>query len=74
MVLPTMRRPAILDGLAQGEALLADDAVAEALVGDAAFVGGLGGGGEPAFVNAAAVGAVSIGVVGMELEAQAGKN
>ena len=50
----------------------ADDAVAQALVGHAAFVGGLGGGGEPAFVNAAAVGAVGVGVVGVELDAQAG--
>jgi len=63
---------AIGDGLAQGEAALADDAVAEALVGDAAFVGGLGGGGEPALVNAAAVGAVGVGVVGVELDAEAG--
>jgi len=63
---------ALGNGLAQGEALVAGDAIAQAFVGDAAFVGGLGGGGEPAFVNAAAVGAVGVGVVGVELDAQAG--
>ena len=63
---------AVGDRLAQREASLADHAVAEALVGHAAFVGGLGRRGEPALVNAAAVGAVGVGVVGVELDAQAG--
>ena len=62
---------AIRDRLAQREPLFADDAVAEALVGHATLVGGLGRGGEPALVNAAAVGAVGVGVVGVELDAQA---
>ena len=51
---------------------LADHAVAQALVRHAAFVGGLGGGGEPALVNAAAVGAVGVDVVRVQLDAQAG--
>jgi hypothetical protein len=62
---------AIRDRLPQREAFFADHAVAEALVGHAALVGRLGGGGEPALVNPAAVGAVGVGVVGMELDAQA---
>src|SRR5208283_1904176 len=63
---------AIRDCLAQREALPVHHAVAQALVADAAFVGGLGGGGEPAFVYAPAVGAVGVGIVGVQLDAQAG--
>ena len=63
---------AVGDRLAQGEALLSYHAVAEPLVGHAAFVGGFSCGGEPALVNAAAVGAIGVGIVGVELDAQAG--
>ncbi len=45
--------------------------VAEAFVGHATFVGGFGGAGEPAFVDAAAVGAVGVVVAGVELDAAA---
>ena len=65
-------RAAIFDGLGEGEALVADDGVAEALVVGAALVGGDGGGGEPAFVDAAAVQAVGVGVIGVEFDAEAG--
>jgi hypothetical protein len=58
--------------LTQSKAFLAHDAVAQALVRHAAFVGGFGGGSEPTFVNAAAVQAVGVGVVGMKLDAQTG--
>jgi len=58
--------------LAQGEPLPARDAVAEPLVGHAALIGGLGGRGKPALVNAAAMGAIGVGVVRVQLDAQAG--
>src|SRR5207247_7989963 len=66
------RRAAGGDRRAQGEAYFADDDVAQALVRDAALVGRLGGRGEPPLVNTAAIGAVGVGVVRMELEPQAG--
>ena len=56
------------DDVAQQELLLAGDAVAQPLVGRAAFVGGLGGGGEPAFIDAAAVRAEGVVIVRMEFE------
>ena len=42
------------------------------VVGGAAFVGGDGGRGEPTFVDAAAVQAVGVGVIGVELDTEAG--
>ena len=60
------------DGLLQGEALLADDNIAEALVGRTIFVGGRGGGGEPAFVDPATVQAEGVEVIGVELQSFAG--
>ena len=72
IALPTMVAPQSATAWRSVKRSLADDAVAQALVRHAAFVGGLGGGGEPALVNAAAVGAVGVGVVGMQLDAQAG--
>ena len=51
------------------EALLADDDVTQAFVGRAIFIGGGRGGGEPAFVDAAAVQAEGVEIVGMQLEA-----
>ena len=66
------RAAAFGDGLLEREAVLADDDVAEAFVGRAVFVGGGRGGGEPAFVDAAAVQAVGVEVVGVELEPLAG--
>jgi hypothetical protein len=64
------RCAAIGDSLAQREALSAHDAVAQAFVRHAAFVGGFGGRSEPAFIDAAAIRAVGVRVVGMQLEAQ----
>ena len=61
-----------VDGVAQGEALIADDTVTEAFIGDAAFIGGLGGGGEPAFVDTTSVQTVGVGVAGMQLDAETG--
>jgi hypothetical protein len=70
--LADQRRAAVLHRLAQREALAAHHAVAQAFVRHAAFVRRLGGGREPALVDAAAVRPVGIGVVRMQLEAQAG--
>ena len=48
-------RAGLFDGVFQQEPLALEDAVAQSLVWGAAVVGGLGGAGEPAFVDAAAV-------------------
>src|SRR2546426_12828968 len=56
------------DGLLQGESLLADDNIAEALIGRAILVGGRGGGGEPAFVDPATVQAEGVEVIGVEFQ------
>ena len=61
-----------VDGVTEGEAFVSDDDVGEAFVGVAAFVGGFGGGAEPAFVDAAAAESVGVGVVGVEFDAKAG--
>ena len=61
-----------VDGVAEGEAFFADDDVGETLVFGAAFVGGDGGGAEPALVDATAAEAIGVGVVGVEFDAQAG--
>ena len=53
------------------EALAADDDVAQPFVRRAVFVGGGRGGGEPAFVDAAAVQAEGVEVVRVQLEALA---
>ena len=47
------------------------DHVAQALVGYTTLIGGLGGGSKPALVNAAAVEAIGVGVIGVQLEPQA---
>ncbi len=52
--------------------MFADDDIAQAFVGRAIFVGGGRGGGEPALVDAAAVQAERVKVIGMQLEALAG--
>src|SRR5439155_690129 len=68
--LPDQGRAAILDGFAQGEALAAHDAVAETFIRDASLIGGFRGGSEPTFIDAAAVRAVGVCVVGVEFDAQ----
>src|SRR5690606_14989934 len=60
------------DGVAEGKAMFSDDNVGETFVGIAALVGGFGGGAEPAFVDAAAIEAVGVGVVGVKFDAEAG--
>ena len=52
----------------QGEAASPADDVAQAFVGRAVVVGGRRGGGEPALVDAAAIEAEGVEVVGMQLE------
>jgi len=66
------RRPGVLKGLREREAFLADNDIIQTFVPRAAFVRGRRGGGEPAFVDAAAVQAVGVGIIGMQLDAQAG--
>lgn len=63
---------ALVDEIAESEAFVSDDDVREAFVIGTAFVGGDGGGAEPAFVDAAAAEAVGVGVIGVELDAEAG--
>ncbi len=63
--------PHSADGLLQREAVPAHDDIAEAFVRRAVFVGRGRGGGEPAFVDAAAIQAVGVEIVGMQLEALA---
>ena len=63
---------AVLDGFAEREPLVSDYAVAQPFIRDPAFVGRFGGGSKPALVNAAAIGAVGVGVVRVQLDAQAG--
>ena len=65
-------RAALGDGLPQRAALAADHRVGKALVGRAIVVCGLGRRGEPSLVDAAAVEAEGVRVVGMQLEPQAG--
>ena len=62
---------AFVDRLLQREALAADDHVAEALVGRAVVVRGGSGGGKPPLVDAAAVQAEGVQVVGVQLQALA---
>ena len=65
-------RPGFGDGIAQGESLAFDADVAEAFVGQAVFVGGIGRAGEPAFVDAAAISPVGVPIVGMQFDPLAG--
>jgi hypothetical protein len=65
-------RAALGDGLPQRAALAADHRVGKALVRRAIVVCGLGRRGEPSLVDAAAVEAEGVRVVGMQLEPQAG--
>ena len=69
--LADQRRAAFGDGLLQGEAMPSNDDVAQALVRRAVFVGRGRGGGEPAFVDAAAVQAVGVKIVRVQLQALA---
>lgn len=57
--------------LAQGETLFAGNDVAETFVGRPVFVGGGGCGGEPTFVNAAAIEAKGVEIVRVKFEALA---
>ena len=64
-------RPALGHRLAQSEPVAAVHHVAQPLIRHSALVGGLGGGAEPTLINAAAIQAVSIGIIRMQLEPQA---
>ena len=72
MALPTIRGPASVDGVFQQEPLALEHAVAQPFVGGAAFVGGLGGAGEPPLVDAAAVRAQGVPVGRGQLDPLAG--
>src|SRR5262245_15919616 len=62
-----------LNGVLQGERLSAvENYVTQALVGRRARVGGRGSRGEPAFVNAAAIGAERVQILGRQFEASTG--
>ena len=61
-------RAGLGDGIAQQELLAFELAEAEAFVPHAAFVGGFGRAGEPALVDAAAVRAVGVPIVGVQLD------
>ena len=61
----------VLNGLTQGEALFAHHHVAQSLIRHAPFVGGFGRRSEPTFVDTTAVGAIGVGVVRVEFEAEA---
>ncbi len=61
-------RAALGHGLLQSKTLPARHDIAQPFVGRAVLVGGRGGGGEPALVDAAAVQAEGVEIVGMELE------
>src|SRR5262245_5177363 len=65
-------RPGFSDGVAERKSLPAESDVAQPLVGQAAFIGGFGGAGEPAFVNATAISAIGIPIVGMQFDSLAG--
>ena len=65
-------RPGLLDGVAEQEPLALEDAVAQALVGGPALVGGLGRAGEPPLVDAAAMRAQGVPVGRGQLDPLAG--
>ena len=60
------------DRVAEQKLFAVELAEAEAFVPHAAFVGGFGRAGEPALVDAAAMGAVGVPIVGMQLDPLAG--
>ena len=60
------------DRVAQQKLLALELAEAQPFVPHAAFVGGFGRAGEPALVDAAAMGAVGVPIVGMQLDPLAG--
>jgi len=65
------RSAAVGHGLAEGKSLFADDTVAEAFVRNTSFISSFRGGSKPALIDAAAVGAVGVGVIRMKFDAQA---
>ena len=72
IALPIDPRPGLGDGVFQQEPLALEHAVAQAFVGGAVVVGRLGGAGEPALVDAAAVRAQGVPVGRGQLDPLAG--
>ena len=65
-------RPGFGHGVAEHESLAFEEHIAQPFVGRAIFVGRFGGAGEPTLVDAAAMGAEGIPIVGMQLDPFAG--